>query len=74
MGNDVSNAAQDQTQYQSQVTQAQTAVANQAGVSLNTEAAKVLQFQQAYQAAGQLVSILNSLTQTVITMVNNTTA
>lgn len=74
VGNDVSNAAQNQTQYQSQVTQAQTAVANQAGVSLNTEAAKVLQFQQAYQAAGELVSILNSLTQTVITMVNNTTA
>jgi flagellar hook-associated protein 1 FlgK len=74
VGTDVSNAAQNQTQYQSQVTQAQTSVANQSGVSLNTEAAKVLQFQQAYQAAGELVSMLNTLVQTVITMMSNTTA
>lgn len=74
VGTDVSSAQQNQTQYQNQLTQAQTARANQSGVSLNTEAAKVLQFQQAYQAAGQLVSILNSLTQTVINMMNPATA
>ncbi|HML18475.1 MAG TPA: flagellar hook-associated protein FlgK [Bryobacteraceae bacterium] len=74
VGNDVSSAQQNQTQFQDQLTQAQAARANQDGVSLNTEAAMVLQFQQAYQAAGQLVSILNSMTQTVITMVSSTTA
>ncbi len=72
VGNNVASAQQNQTQYQSQVTQAQAARANQSGVSLNAEAAKVLQFQQAYQAAGQLVSIMASLTQTVITMVRGT--
>lgn len=74
VGTDVSNAQQNQTQYENQVTQAQTARANQSGVSLNTEAAKLLQFQQAYQAAGKLVSILQTLTETVISMVGTTTS
>ena len=38
------------------------------GVSLNAEAAKLLQFQQAYQAVGQLVTVLDDLTETLIDM------
>lgn len=71
VGNDVSAAQQDQAQYQDQVTQAQAQRATQSGVDLNTEATKLLQFQQAYDAVGKLVSVLDSLTQTVINMVPN---
>jgi flagellar hook-associated protein 1 FlgK len=53
VGNDVANAQQDQTQAQDQLSQAQTQVANQSGVSLNAEATQLLEFQQAYEAAGK---------------------
>jgi len=69
VGRDVSTAQQDQTQSQDLVTQAQQQRQTQSGVSLDEEAAKLLQFQQAYQAVGKLVSVLNSLTQTVINMI-----
>jgi len=73
VGSDVSSAQQAQTQYQDQLTQAQTQVTSQSGVSLNEEATNLLQFQQAYDAVGRLVSVLDSLTQTVINMVEPTT-
>ncbi len=69
VGRDISTAQQNQTAQQNLVDQAQQARSNTTGVSLDAEAAELLQFQQAYQAAGQLVSVLNSLTQVVITMV-----
>lgn len=72
VGIDASNAQQNQTQYQNQLTLAQTARSNQSGVSLNTEAAKVLQFQQAYEAAAQLVTMLNTLSQSLMNMVSTT--
>ena len=69
VGQDIANAHQAQTSQQDLVDQAQQTRAAASGVSLDAEAAKLIQFQQAYQAAGQLVSTLNSLTQTLITMV-----
>ncbi len=69
VGSDASTAQQNQTQDQDLVTQAQQQVQQVSGVDLNTEAAKLLQFQQAYQAVGQLVTVLNSLTQTLMDMV-----
>jgi flagellar hook-associated protein 1 FlgK len=69
VGNGVAGAKQDQTQFQDQVTQAQAQRGAQSGVSLNQEATRLIQFQQAYQAAGKLVSVLDSLTQTAIDMV-----
>jgi len=69
VGTDVSNAQQDQTAQQNLLTQAQALRSSQTGVSLNAEAAKLLQFQQAYQAVGKLVGIIDSLTQTVINMI-----
>jgi flagellar hook-associated protein 1 FlgK len=69
IGRDVSSAQQDQTQSQDLVTQAQQQRQTQSGVSLDEEAAKMLQFQQAYQAVGKLVGVLNELTQTVINMI-----
>lgn len=69
VGNDVANAQQDQTQAQDQLSQAQTQVANQSGVSLNAEATQLLEFQQAFEAAGKMVTVLEDLAQTVIDMV-----
>jgi flagellar hook-associated protein 1 FlgK len=39
------------------------------GVSLTTEATNLIQYQQGFQAAAQVVSVVNSLMQTVINMV-----
>ncbi|HEX4714602.1 MAG TPA: hypothetical protein VH164_06710, partial [Ktedonobacteraceae bacterium] len=69
VGFDVSSAQSNQTNYQDVVTQAQAQRSAASGVSLDAEAAQLLQFQQAYQAVGHLVSVLNSLAQTVIQMV-----
>jgi len=69
VGNDVAAAQQDQTQAQSQLTQAQAERSQVSGVSLNEEAIRLLQFQQAYDAVGKLVGVLNSLTTTLLNMV-----
>jgi len=68
IGSDVSNAQQEQTADQNLLTQAQTQRTNQTGVSLDAEAAKLLQFQQSYQAVGKLVGVINSLTDTLMAM------
>jgi len=69
VGNDVNSAKDDSTRYQDQVTQAQSQRQLASGVSYDEEAAKLLQFQQAYQAVGKLVSVLDTLTQSVLDMV-----
>jgi flagellar hook-associated protein 1 FlgK len=55
-----STAQQTQTQL---VTQAQNMRAQISGVSLNDQAADLLQFQQAYEASSQMISIINNTTQ-----------
>ena len=62
-------ATNNHTQYQNQVTQAQAQRSAQSGVSLNAEAAKLLQFQQAYAAIGKLITVLDTLTQDVINII-----
>jgi flagellar hook-associated protein 1 len=52
--------------------QALTAVQSATGVNLDEEAASLLQWQQAYQAAAQALSIGNSLFTTLIDSVNGT--
>ena len=69
VGSDVPTAQQNQTETQDLVTQAQQQVQTVSGVDLNAEGPKMLQFQQAYQAVGQMVTVLNSLTQTLMDMV-----
>ena len=69
VGNDVAGATADQQQSQAQLTQAQAERTQVSGVNLNDEAAKLLQFQQAYQAVGKLVGVLSSLTTTLMDMV-----
>ena len=69
VGQDVSAAQQDQTAQQSLLTQATQARSDASGVDLNAEAAKLLQFQQAYHAVGRMVTVLNSLTDTLMNMI-----
>ena len=71
VGRDISTAQQSQSAYQSLVDQAQQTRSNTTGVSLDAEAAELVQFQQAYQAAGQVVSVLNNMTQVVVNMVSS---
>jgi flagellar hook-associated protein 1 len=53
-------------------TQAQTAVQSTSGVNLDEEAANLLQWQQSYQAAAQVLTVANSLFTTLIDSVNGT--
>jgi flagellar hook-associated protein 1 FlgK len=61
-----------QTAQTAITSQASTAVQSISGVNLDQEAANLLQWQQAYQAAAQALSIGNSLFTTLIDSVNGT--
>jgi flagellar hook-associated protein 1 FlgK len=71
VGADIATANQNKSEQQNLVTQAQVQRAAVSGVSLNTEAAKLLQFQQSYQAVAKLVSTLNTITQATLNMLPN---
>jgi flagellar hook-associated protein 1 FlgK len=68
VGTDISNATNNQTEQQNLVTQAQAQRTAVSGVSLDTQAALLLQFQQSYQAVSQVVQTLNSLTDSLMNM------
>lgn len=68
VGTDVSNAQNNQTEQQSLVTQAQAQRSAVQGVSLDAEAAKLLQFQQSYDAVAKLVSTVNTVTAALMNM------
>ncbi len=44
------------------------------GISLDAEAINVMELQKGYQAAGQMVSVINSLVGTLLDMIPATTA
>jgi flagellar hook-associated protein 1 FlgK len=69
VGSDIATAQQNQSADQDLLTQAQQQRQQVSGVSLDAEAAKLLQFQQSYQAVGQFVTVLNSLTQTLLNII-----
>jgi flagellar hook-associated protein 1 FlgK len=68
VGTDISNATANQTEQQNLVNQAQAQRNSVSGVSLDAEAAKLLQFQQSYEAVAKVVSTLNSLTDSLMAM------
>lgn len=68
VGADISSATSSQTEQQNLVTQAQAQRTAVSGVSLDTEAAKLLQFQQSYEAISKVVTTLNSLTDALMNM------
>jgi len=51
------------------LTQAQQTRSQQTGVSLDAEAAKLIQFQQAYDAVGKMISTLSNLILNVINLI-----
>jgi flagellar hook-associated protein 1 FlgK len=72
IGTDLQNATANQTLAQNQLSQAETERTAVSGVDLNAEATQLMQYQQAYQAAGKLVTVLEQLSQSVIDMVQVT--
>ncbi len=66
VGRDVADARRDFNAERDLVDQAKLRRAEVSAVSLDEEAAKLLQFQQAYQAVGKLVGVLNSLTDSIL--------
>jgi flagellar hook-associated protein 1 FlgK len=69
VGQDVAQATRDQSTYQDLLTQAQQTRSQQTGVSLDAEAAKLIQLQQAYNAVGKMISTLSNLTMNVINLI-----
>jgi flagellar hook-associated protein 1 FlgK len=61
VGQDISNAQNQQTTSQSLLTQAQNLRSQVSGVSLDQEAANLMTYQEAYQATSKMFSILENL-------------
>ncbi len=70
VGRDVATARHEQDQYKDGLAQARSFRSSQTGVSIDEEAAKLLQFQQAYQAVGKMISVLNDLTESVMNIIH----
>jgi flagellar hook-associated protein 1 FlgK len=69
VGRDLSFAKQDQTQFSDAAAQARAQRQQISGVSLDEEAAKLIQYQKSYQAIGKMVAVLSDLTDTVLNMI-----
>lgn len=72
IGEQASDAQNQLTVQQQTVAQARSLRSQISGVSLNEEAAKLVQFQNAYQATAQTVNILDTLMQDTINMLPTT--
>ena len=55
-------------------TQLQNQLSSVSGVSLDEEAANLIQYQSAYEAAAQMISTINQMSQTVLNWWGTTTA
>jgi flagellar hook-associated protein 1 FlgK len=70
VGNQTSQAQNGATAQQSVMTAAQNAQSSVQGVNLDEEAANMVQYQQAYQAAAQVIQASDTLFQSLITAIN----
>jgi len=68
IGSQAASAATTQQTQTQALTQAQNMRAQVSGVSLNEQAAKLLQFQEAYQASAQMISVINTTMQYLLQM------
>jgi flagellar hook-associated protein 1 FlgK len=66
VGTDLSNAQTTQTTQQGMVDQARTLRSQVSGVSIDAQAAQLLQVQQSYQATAKLMSVLNDMMDTLM--------
>jgi flagellar hook-associated protein 1 FlgK len=73
IGSALNDATSQQTVQQSAVAQAQNLRQQSSGVNLDEEAMTVVEFQRAYEANAQLVTILNQLTEDAINILASTT-
>ncbi len=69
VGRDVASARGDQQSAGALLAQARTFRSDSSGVSLDEEAAKLIEFQKSYQASAKLLSVLNDLTDTLIGLI-----
>ena len=73
IGNEVSTAQSEASGSQAQIQQIQNQIGSISGVNINEEAANLIQYQQAYEAAAQVAGVINSLTATAINLGQTTT-
>ena len=69
VGRDLSSATDNQTTQQLLLTQAQTLRQQTSSVSLDREAENLIAFQRAYQANAKMLTVLNSLTDTLMGLI-----
>jgi flagellar hook-associated protein 1 FlgK len=69
IGSDVSNAQTEQQSNSLILQQVQNLQGGVSGVNINEEAANLIRYQNAYQASAQVSSVINSLLQTTINLV-----
>jgi flagellar hook-associated protein 1 len=70
VGNDVASAQSELQGATATAQQLQNQIGSISGVSINEESANLVQYQQAYQAAAQVASIISGLASTVINMIS----
>lgn len=68
VGNQTSSAQSEQQSSQALTQQIQNQIGSVSGVSINEEAANLILYQQAYEAAAQVASVINSLTSTAMNL------
>jgi flagellar hook-associated protein 1 FlgK len=66
IGQQASTASNNDSVNTNLLNQAQTLRAQVSGVSLNDQAAQLLKFQESYQAAAQMITAINTMTQTLL--------
>jgi flagellar hook-associated protein 1 FlgK len=69
IGQENSNASTNETTQTQVVAQAQSLRSSASGVSLDEEAAQMMDLQQAYQACAQALSVLNTLGQATLSII-----
>src|SRR6266850_775302 len=68
-GSDLSNSRSNLGEHESMVTQLENRRQVTSGVSVDEEAASILQFQRSYQASARLIQMVDSLLQTTLGMI-----
>jgi flagellar hook-associated protein 1 FlgK len=69
LGRDVSNAQNDQLTQQQLLAQAKSLRTQSSGVSLDEEAARLMEYQKTYAATGKLITVIDSMAQTLLGLI-----
>jgi flagellar hook-associated protein 1 FlgK len=69
LGRDVSNTKNDQTTQQQLLAQAKSLRSQSSGVSLDEEAARLMEYQKTYAATGKLITVIDSMAQTLLGLI-----